>query len=272
MVQHFHRLAGVDAKDEKAEAANDWLRAHGLPSLHPIDSVAQWGFITNNTNGRPGSVHLSDGALLRWPYKLVTGVQPYGRHSGELFPNCSTVKGMYADHGPQFVELKVFDHILDLASTTEKEREIYWQEDCGQGCLYNLEEDPNEHTNIAEVASDIFAEMKDSLTELNKDLFMPERGDAQIIACQTALKQGSFMGPFVDIDGWYSPAPHRNISQRVKDAKRSVEYNIIGDPRVKRIVEGVVQTVVPLGRAIFMRTIANESQFIDSCRETDMLV
>jgi arylsulfatase I/J len=263
----FSEIAGVDAKDEKSEAANDWLMAQRLPSLPPVDSVPQWGFIANNTNARPGLVHLSDTAVLRWPYKLVIGVQPYGRHSGELYPNCSTVDGMNNDHGPQFVDLKIFDHTIDLAIRAKKEQEIYWQEDCGEGCLYNLEEDPNEHTNIAGVATDVFEQMKVSLAELNEDLFLPDRGDASVEACQTALDQGSFMGPFVDTDGWYSPPPQKSMKQRVKDARRSVQYSILGIPVVKGTIENVVQAVMPL-----MRPITTRTSGLDSCRGADLLV
>lgn len=268
----FSEIAGVDVKDDKSEAANILLTAQGLPTLPPVDGVPQWGFVTNNTNARPGLLHLSDGAVLRWPYKLVTGIQPYGRHSGELFPNCSTVKGVYNDHGPQFIDLKIFDHKLDLARRTKKEREIYWQEDCGEGCLYNLEVDPNEHTNIADVASDMFDKMKASLTELNKNLFVPERGDASTAACKTALSNGGFMGPFVDVDEWYSPVPHRSPVQLLDDARRSVEYSIIGNPLVKKTIEGVVQTVAPIGRQVFMETIGRATQFEDTCRTTDLYV
>merc|ERR1719503_232407 len=38
----FIEFAGVDVQDAKAEAANDWLRTQGLPTLHPVDSVPQW--------------------------------------------------------------------------------------------------------------------------------------------------------------------------------------------------------------------------------------
>ena len=60
-------LAGVDTEDQKAEAANRWLREMGLPTLFLVDSVPQWQNILQNRNGRADPLHLSSKALLMWP-------------------------------------------------------------------------------------------------------------------------------------------------------------------------------------------------------------
>merc|ERR1712151_785956 len=101
--------------------ANKWLEKASLPLLAPIDSVAQWDFILNGTNGRPGPLHLSENAVLRWPYKLVTGKQPYSVWRGEVYPNCSTVNGSLHDGGPIFTLIEVFNQKIDLAYRTKEQ-------------------------------------------------------------------------------------------------------------------------------------------------------
>ena len=82
------------------------------------------------------SLHLSANAILRWPWKLLTGRQPYGtlcfigilfcasltyvvHHSllawytgtwqSPRYPNCSTVKTLKEGQGPGFVDFKIFN-------------------------------------------------------------------------------------------------------------------------------------------------------------------
>jgi len=59
----FCDIAGVSLEDTAAEAANVWLKAHKLPTLPPVDSIPQWGFIMNGTNGRHQPLHLSEAAV-----------------------------------------------------------------------------------------------------------------------------------------------------------------------------------------------------------------
>ena len=67
----FCFLANVTHEDDVAKRA-------GLP---PVDGKNQWNAIVQNTQFGPRhneSLHLSANAILRWPWKLVTGRQPYG--------------------------------------------------------------------------------------------------------------------------------------------------------------------------------------------------
>merc|ERR1712129_509037 len=142
-------IAGIDPHDEAAERANAWLKRRGLPRLHPVDSVAQWRFILNGTNGRPSALHLSENAVLRWPYKLVTGKQTYSRWTGPLFPNCTTVDDMIDNKGPSYTELKLFNQKIPLASREEVEDRITWVQDCGsRGCLLDVSTDPEERHDL----------------------------------------------------------------------------------------------------------------------------
>ena len=67
----FCFLANVTHEDDVAKRA-------GLP---PVDGKNQWNAIVQNTQFGPRhneSLHLSANAILRWPWKLITGRQPYG--------------------------------------------------------------------------------------------------------------------------------------------------------------------------------------------------
>jgi hypothetical protein len=200
-------IAGIDPHDEAAERANAWLKRRGLPRLHPVDSVAQWRFILNGTNGRPSALHLSENAVLRWPYKLVTGKQTYSRWTGPLFPNCTTLDDMIDNKGPSYTELKLFNQKIPLASREEVEDRITWVQDCGsRGCLLDVSTDPEERHDLVNdhAHADVLMELQSELSRLNNHLFQPRRGSQVFEACEAAIDNGGFYGPFVNATGWYT--------------------------------------------------------------------
>jgi len=89
----FSYLAGVSSFDPMSHSA-------GLP---PVDGIEQWSAIVNQSDARAGrALHLSPNALLQWPYKLITGHQPYSSHrTGPVYPNCTTSKE-FIERGPMF--------------------------------------------------------------------------------------------------------------------------------------------------------------------------
>ena len=84
-------LAGVDATDIAAAAA-------GLPAVDGRDLLAA---ILDDTSARTDALHLSPNAILRWPYKLVTGKQEFGTWTSPRYPNCSTSKSATKSRGPE---------------------------------------------------------------------------------------------------------------------------------------------------------------------------
>jgi len=243
-------LAGVDMMDHVAERANEWLRPRGLPLLHPVESVPQWGFIVNGTNGRPEVLHLSQNAVLHWPYKLVTGKQPYTVWTGPLFPNCSsTVPGFYEDNGPFFVDLKVFGRNLHLGREEAQDR-LTWTEDCGTGgCLYNVANDPEERNNLADDPghAGVMMEMRAGLQRLNVHVFQPHRGLPALEACEVGVDNGGFYGPFAHVDGWYSPVP-MSPGQTAKDATLKQLLRTVNSQALQKTVFAAAQTLLPLVR------------------------
>lgn len=207
----FSELAGVDPQDHQAEKANSWLEDHGLAKLPPIDGKP--GMLDSIFKGTPGpraneSLYISSTALLKYPFKLVTGKQPYMVHTGPLYPNCTTVANFKKDGGPDFVDIKILEYQPDLGDHR------YWRGDCADGCLYNLQEDPTESNNIAQdpAQKERLQRMIQTLAELNKTLFVPERGETHVEACFSMMfNGGGHFGPFVDIEGYFTEPP-RTIS------------------------------------------------------------
>merc|ERR1712190_543478 len=136
----------------------------------------------NNTNGRSTPLHLSDQAVLHWPYKLVTGKQVYSRWTGELYPNCSTVNGLHTDHGPNFEDFKVLDSHIRWAFSEEKADQLLWTQNCQEGCLFNVEDDPREERDLAKDPAHEFLlhRLQLSLKSLNNNTFNPERGESSV--------------------------------------------------------------------------------------------
>ncbi|CAK9083026.1 Arylsulfatase B (ASB) (N-acetylgalactosamine-4-sulfatase) (G4S) [Durusdinium trenchii] len=129
----FSELAGVDPRDTQAEEANKWLKEQGLSLLAPVDGKAgQLDAILGGTAGPRDSepLFLSGSALLEYPYKLVTGKQPYMVHTGPLYPNCSTIGSMQKGNGPDFIDFSVLEEKIDLGDSH------YWQE---RHCLIVVE-------------------------------------------------------------------------------------------------------------------------------------
>eukprot|EP00441_Pelagodinium_beii_P033851 CAMPEP_0197639640 /NCGR_PEP_ID=MMETSP1338-20131121/14202_1 /TAXON_ID=43686 ORGANISM="Pelagodinium beii, Strain RCC1491" /NCGR_SAMPLE_ID=MMETSP1338 /ASSEMBLY_ACC=CAM_ASM_000754 /LENGTH=679 /DNA_ID=CAMNT_0043212397 /DNA_START=62 /DNA_END=2101 /DNA_ORIENTATION=- len=203
----FSELAGVDPHDKEAEAANVWLKKQGLDTLRPIDGKP--GMLQSIFEGSPGprgneSLYLSSTAILEYPYKLVTGKQPYMAHTGPLYPNCTTVSMFESGYGPDFVDASILE--LKVAVDDEKA----WRGDCSDGCLFNLEVDPSESHDLSKDPSqkERLARMIQTLAEFNKTLFVPERGETHLDTCFSMMfNGGGHFGPFVDIEDYFTEAP-----------------------------------------------------------------
>jgi len=110
-------------------------------------------------------------------------------------------------------------HCLFTKSTTQRGG-INATRDCNLGCLYNVVDDPNEHTDLADsnpaklkvtmtmmmilmmmmltMMMITIQELQDALTAANNQNFSPNRGAEDPKACELAeSKYGGFVGPFV---------------------------------------------------------------------------
>jgi len=258
------QLAGVDMTDHKSDKANQFLKEKGLPLLHPVDSVPQWDNIINDKPGRTGPMHLSSQAVLRWPFKLVTGKQVLSTWQGPLYPNCSTVHSLKDQNGPlpPQQDMKVFGEPLPVAQSQAEIDRQTWTIDCGAGCLVNVEEDPTEHVNLAHDPkhAGTLKALQETLEALNKDLFNPDRGLDRIEACEMAIDQSRTFGPFVDSAEFYSPAPPKTLKEQVEDAALTAVLRKANSPMGKTLLVSSIQTIAP-------RLFANSN--FDKCRATE---
>merc|ERR1711998_695354 len=74
------------------------------------------------------------------------------------------------------------------------------RQDCSQGCLYDIVNDPNEQHDLAATHPDLVKQMNATLNQMNQGIFRPDRGNESVLACKVGGKQyGGFYGPFVDL-------------------------------------------------------------------------
>ena len=154
-------LANVDPNDEKAAKAK----------LPPIDSLNMWPLISGQNSTSPRTdIPISQVALISGDFKILIGTVKLAGWTGPVFPNSTHPKG---------------------GISTEKS--------CGDhGCLYNIKDDPLEHTDLAKTMPDKLKEMRGQLQKYVDSHFNPDRGNAWPGACDTALnKYGGFWGPFL---------------------------------------------------------------------------
>ena len=129
-----------------------------------------WPFIFGQNNTSPRmDVPTSHDTLISGDYKIITGEVEHNAWTGPQFPN-----------------------------TTTKATQINAKLNCGDGCLFNIKDDPYEYVNLATKMPDVLAEMQKKLQKYQETYFNPDRGEVWPGACETALKiYGGFWGPFL---------------------------------------------------------------------------
>ena len=192
----FAALAGAETTDHRAAAA-------GLP---PVDSINLWPYLSGKVSHSPrrqvqiGSTTCEQpakpGCINKWGWgdvrtvvqgliedrgdagvwKLLIGRNPMNGWQGPYYPNKTTPA-----HAWSF-------------------NEVY---DCGEtGCLFRLDADPSEHTDLKATQPEIASEMLGRMRKLNRTTFSPYRGKGEQdrdveAACNAAQdRYGGFFGPF----------------------------------------------------------------------------
>ncbi len=178
----FCTLAGVDATDEVAEQ-------FGLPA---VDSIDVWPLVSgrNSTSPRvelplasnftqtwgvcphcvvkPTAPRAPGLNLIVWPYKLLRGF--LGREAGWT--------------GPKYPNATQWDSM----NATQ---------DCGRGCLYNIQVDPTEHENLAASMPAKLDELLRRSDEISRTVFHPARGKPDPRACKAAVDNGGYWSPWL---------------------------------------------------------------------------
>jgi len=114
-------------------------------------------------------------------YKLMVGTFHFAMWTGPQWPN-KTSTSFNANHSH-------WDVTADCRKT---------------GCLYDLTNDPNEHTDLAVNGghSALVAKMRARLEAMNATVFTPDRGTnkANTLGCTVGVKEyNGYFGPFLDL-------------------------------------------------------------------------
>jgi len=176
----FSRLAGVDPADARAAAA-------GLP---PVDGVDQGALLLGGAapgTGRRSEIHLSARALLSGRWKFIAG----GMTAVEMGHD------PHAPLGDRWVPFS--DYLPGYDIPPEVLRNLT---DCHKGCLYDIFADPFEANEVAMEQPEVLARLKARLAELNKQVFLPDRGVADPAGC---TRWNGFYGPWIDMSSEPQP-------------------------------------------------------------------
>mmetsp|Transcript_2744 Transcript_2744/g.6567 ORF Transcript_2744/g.6567 Transcript_2744/m.6567 type:complete len:160 (-) Transcript_2744:964-1443(-) len=128
----------------------------------------------------PGAVAYfgSGEGIIAGRWKLVTGVQlpgPFGNQNGH--PRC--------------------DNASAFPSTSWGPKNPGVNCDCGAGCLFDLQADPLESTNVASAQPAVASQLQARLAFYRKGVYAPYRGDIEGAACQQVVTNGGFWGPWL---------------------------------------------------------------------------
>jgi len=171
----FSAIAGVDATDQKAADAE----------LPPVDGVDQSNLLLRDAasgSGNRTEIHHSVRALTRGKWKLITGGLMDCLFASEWHP-CHP-------NGTRFVPFSAWLNGYGAEAIAND----FALKDCGVGCLFDIRGDPNEHRDVAKEFPAVVRDMKERLAELNKGVFLPDRGSHDERACH---RWDGFYGPFV---------------------------------------------------------------------------
>lgn len=191
----FCGLAGVSPADLPAAAA-------GLP---PIDSVDQLPYILGRNATPPRTVvelgvpitpgvsgggfkyNLDNGRVFvggvvtkRW--KLLLGAQFEAVWTGPFYPNASTWQDLPVDCGGG----------LPFPGPPPASRPLH-------GCLFDMENDPTEHVNVAEANLDVVAALNATIAEAQMSVITYRHGTIDPAACAAAYNSSrdGVIGPWL---------------------------------------------------------------------------
>ena len=129
-----------------------------------------WPLISGQNSTSPRTdIPLSHDTLISGDYKIITDTVSSSVWTGPQFPN-----------------------------TTTTSKQVRVTEQCGDGCLFNIKEDPNEYDYLANKMPTVLGDMQEKLAKYQKTYFDPDRGKVWPGACDFALNTyGQFWGPFL---------------------------------------------------------------------------
>ena len=149
------------------------------PGLPAVDGMDMWPYLSGNATASPrtqmmiGTEAFGDtkatwnGALISGDFKLILGTQTYGFWTGPVYPNATT------------------NHSAELPF------------ECNGGCLFNIQDDPSEYTDLATSNPAKLKEMHDLFVQLNATTFEAAKSLVDPAKCEAYVNtHGGFLGPW----------------------------------------------------------------------------
>ena len=118
------------------------------------------------------------GGLIIPPYKILVGDGP---------GNILDMAGWPGTQQPNNTGYIQFSNITQVCGRTVE-----------TGCLYDVYADPNEYNNIIASKQEVWETMLARIDEVQKGVWSPVRGTTDPRACEAAIANGGFWGPFID--------------------------------------------------------------------------
>ena len=117
--------------------------------------------------GKNGPSPYWNGALISGDFKLILGMQSYGFWQAPVYPNATT------NHSAE--------HVFQ----------------CNDGCLFNIQDDPSEYTDLSTTMPGKLKEMYALFVERNKTTFQAAKKGVDAEKCEAYVKaHNGFLGPW----------------------------------------------------------------------------
>jgi arylsulfatase B len=176
-------LAGVDAADAPAAAA-------GLP---PPDSIDQWPFLSGQNATPPRTEIWKAWASGDGPRTGAAAMQGFTNASSGWHLLIDDVQ-VHCWSGPYSPNASAS---CDGSAALACGRPDAPSRAGKRGCLFNVLDDPGQHTDAADAHPDIVAALYARLREVNGTAYNPDRGTFDARACDAYRAWGGFYGPFL---------------------------------------------------------------------------
>ena len=186
----------ADLVDKKAQAAQ----------LPPLDSIDCWEMLSGSNAKAIDSSSTTGVCRTEFPISDTSSVKPNGDGDalvGGIIRNDGYKILLGAENKRYLVGQDVVTAPLWPNTTIPPLIPELHPKVCGPtpetGCLFNVLDDPGEYNNLASTMPELFNEMLVRINELQTTVYSPVRGDVDPLACEQAIENGMYWGPFTHV-------------------------------------------------------------------------
>ena len=182
----FAGLAGVNGSHDPSAAAA------GLPH---VDSMDMWPMIRSggaDTSCARTYLHVSPSTFISGRHKLIVGGGRDG--AANVSPRTQGRNGGSTDQsgwtGPVYPNASSGPSGAGVAN-------MWPVQDCSEGCVYDIINDPGEHHDIGPQNPALRAKLIGWLATANRSIYSPTRHPNDAGCCAQAERNGGFIGPWL---------------------------------------------------------------------------